>query len=136
MLEILFRVLTSFWAVLASTFVLAFCALAVQKHVRIQGRSPLASRVIKVNSYLYSVASLCFCLAIILPSDSTPKSLRLWDDGHADAVQRQLYHVSKFYEYLDIIFVLANGGSVGLHFAFHHFTVSHSAGQKSCRLTI
>ena len=123
MLEILFRLFTSFWTVLASTVIFVSCALAVQKHVRIHGRSPLASRVIKVNSYLYSVASLCFCLAIIL--SSTPESLKLWDDGRADEVQRQLYHFSKFYEYLDIIFVLASGGSVGLHFAFHHLTVSH-----------
>ena len=124
MLEILLRLFTSFWTVLASTFVLACCALAVQKHVRIQGRSPLASRVIKINSYLYSVASLCFCLAIILSSDLAPESLKLWDDGRADEVQRWLYHFSKFYEYLDIIFVLASGGTVGLHFAFHHLTVS------------
>lgn len=116
---------TSFWTVLASTFVLVYCALAVQRHVRIYGRSPLAARVIKVNSYLYSVASLCFCLAIILSSGPAPESLKPWDDGRADEVQRQLYHFSKFYEYLDIIFVLANGGSIGLHFAFHHLTVSH-----------
>ena len=125
MLEILFRLFTSFWTVLASTVIFVYCALAVQKHVRIHGRSPLASRVIKVNSYLYSVASLCFCLAIILSSDPAPESLKLWDDGRADEVQRQLYHFSKFYEYLDIILVLASGGSVGLHFAFHHLTVSH-----------
>jgi hypothetical protein len=125
MLEILFRPLTSFWTVLASTVTLVYCALAVQKHVRIHGQSPLASRIIKVNSCLYSVASLCFCLAIILSSDPAPESLKLWDDGRADEVQRQLYHFSKFYEYLDIILVLASGGSVGLHFAFHHLTVSH-----------
>jgi GNS1/SUR4 family len=124
MLEILFHPFTSFWTVLVSTFVLVYCALTVQKHVRIHGRSPFAARVIKVNSYLYSFASLCFCLAIILSSDLAPESLKLWDDGRADKVQRWLYHFSKFYEYLDIIFVLASGGSVGLHFAFHHLTVS------------
>lgn len=125
MLEIFFHLFTSFWTVLASTFVLVYCALTVQKHVRIHGRSPFAARVIKVNSYLYSFASLCFCLAIILSSDLAPESLKLWDDGRANEVQRWLYHFSKFYEYLDIIFVLASGGSVGLHFAFHHLTVSH-----------
>jgi hypothetical protein len=118
------QLFTSFWTIPASTFVLVCCALTVQKHVRIHGRSRLAARVIKANSYLYSVASLCFCLAIVLSSDRAPESLKLWDDGRADEVQRQLYHFSKFYEYVDIILVLANGGSIGLHFAFHHLTVS------------
>src|SRR3954470_22963279 len=125
MLKFLFRIFSSFWTILASTFILVYCALAAQRHARIHGRSPFAARAIKVNSCLYSVASLCFCLAITLSSDPTPENLKLWDDGRADGVQRQLYHFSKLYEYLDIIFVLASGGSVGLHFAFHHLTVSH-----------
>ncbi|KAK4240533.1 hypothetical protein C8A03DRAFT_41951 [Achaetomium macrosporum] len=35
---------------------------------------------------------------------------------------RTLYHLSKFYEYLDILSVTAAGGAINLHFAFHHLT--------------
>jgi hypothetical protein len=120
---------SSIWTVLASSYILIHCAFTVKDNVRLRGRIPIASTAIKINSRLYSIASLCFCLAIIFCSDIVSENLRLWfcgdrDGARGDEIQRQLYHFSKLYEYLDIFLVLANGGSVGLHFAFHHLTVS------------
>jgi hypothetical protein len=41
-----------------------------------------------------------------------------------DETLRNLYHFTKFYEYIDIFNVLGAGGEVNPHFGFHHFTVS------------
>ena len=135
MLELVIPHFASIWTVLASTCVLIYGALTIRERVRIHGRLPLASTAIKINSRLYSVASLCFCLVIVASSTVAPETLRLWEGNRQDATQRHLYHLSKLYEYLDIFFVLANGGSVGRHFAFHHLTVSPRVLEKRCHLT-
>ncbi|OBT92629.1 hypothetical protein VE01_09811 [Pseudogymnoascus verrucosus] len=35
------------------------------------------------------------------------------------------YHASKFYEYVDILNVLASGGEIDLHFGVHHLTTMY-----------
>jgi hypothetical protein len=142
MLDLLLRFSTSIWAVFASSVILVHGALTVRESVRHHGQLPLASAAIKINSRIYSISSLCFCFVIVLSSDIVPESLRLrfaceTESTSGDTIQRHLYHFSKLYEYLDIFFVLANGGSVGLHFAFHHLTVSSGALQRiRCHLTV
>ncbi|KAF8989412.1 hypothetical protein BDQ17DRAFT_1373222 [Cyathus striatus] len=38
---------------------------------------------------------------------------------------RLIFYLSNFYEYLDIVLVLWSGGSIGLHFWFHHLTTPY-----------
>lgn len=128
-LELLLRYSSSIWTVFISSWIVVFGALTVRERVRLHGRIPFASTAIKINSRLYSIVSLCFCLVIVLSSVLVPESLEPsiplgLGAVCRDEIQRQLYHFSKLYEYLDLFLVLATGGSVGLHFAFHHLTVS------------
>jgi hypothetical protein len=41
-------------------------------------------------------------------------------------VPRYAYQLSKFYGYLNILFFVANGGSVDLHIGFHHLMTPYS----------
>ncbi|KAK4112821.1 hypothetical protein N656DRAFT_768379 [Canariomyces notabilis] len=68
----------------------------------------LAPVFMKYHNRIYSFASFLLLLLILHPQH--------------DALARTVYHLSKFYEYLDILSVTAAGGSVGLHFGFHHLT--------------
>jgi hypothetical protein len=141
MLELLLRYSSSIWTVVTSSCIVVLGTFTVRERVQLYGRIHIASAAIKINSRLYSIVSLCFCLLIILSSDVVPESPKLpvpWklEAVHREEIQRQLYHFSKLYEYLDLFLVLANGGSVGLHFAFHHLTVSYRALPKiGCHLT-
>ncbi|KAK3307370.1 uncharacterized protein B0T15DRAFT_510652 [Chaetomium strumarium] len=82
-------------------------------YVRLNGSSKtIAPTFMKYNNRLYSLASLVLLLLILL-SGMNPQY---------DATARTLFHASKFYEYLDILSVTAAGGSVNLHFGFHHLT--------------
>jgi hypothetical protein len=81
--------------------------------VRYSGLSKTtAPSFMKYNNRLYSLASLTLFL-LILSSGFDPQY---------NTAARTLYHFSKFYEYLDIMGVTAAGGSVSLHFGFHHLT--------------
>lgn len=42
-----------------------------------------------------------------------------------DHALAKVFHYSKLYEYVDIINVLASGGSVNTHFWFHHLTTPY-----------
>lgn len=101
--------------VVSSTFVFAVTALATGKYCRAFGPFKLAPAVTTLNSKVYAVVSL-FLFFGILASTQSPK---------ADRISRYAYHISKFYEYVDIINVLASGGSINLHFAFHHLTTPY-----------
>jgi hypothetical protein len=65
---------------------------------------------IKYHNRFYSFLSLLLLLLILSPYPQH------------DALAQNLYHLSKFYEYVDILSVTAVGGAVDLHFGFHHLT--------------
>jgi len=81
----------------------------LQRHMRARGGRPhtLAQQTTKLNSRLYAAASLLLLVSIIISDRPTAG---------------RLYHASKFYEYVDILNVVASGGAVDLHFGFHHLT--------------
>ena len=85
--------------------------LSVHLYVSHNGPMSSASTMTKYNSRVYSAASLVLLVLIVWPSD--------------DMLARHLYHASKFYEYLDILGVRAAGGSIDLHFGFHHLTTPY-----------
>jgi hypothetical protein len=62
---------------------------------------------------------------ILAESSESLHLLRLHLKSNEDFIPRYLYHISKFYEYLDIIFFVADGGDVDLHFGFHHLTTPY-----------
>ncbi|KXX76872.1 hypothetical protein MMYC01_206719 [Madurella mycetomatis] len=79
--------------------------------VRRRGPSTtVAPTFTKYNSRLYSLASFLLLLLLLSPYP------------HHDTPARTLFHLSKFYEYVDVLGVTAGGGAVDLHFAFHHLT--------------
>lgn len=90
-------------------FILTYLSLHffVSRHGPIRG----ASTLIKINSWFYSAASLTLFILMLFPSH--------------DLLARRLYHASKFYEYVDILNVRAAGGSIDLHFGFHHLTTPY-----------
>lgn len=90
-------------------FILAWRYL--HDYIRTNGPIRGASRVTKINSILYAIASLALLILILSPSH--------------ESVAQQLYHASKFYEYVDIFNVRASGGIIDLHFGFHHLTTCY-----------
>ncbi|OJD13463.1 hypothetical protein AJ78_06074 [Emergomyces pasteurianus Ep9510] len=105
-------------------------------HVRKNGILPYASTAIKANNYIYTCASLLF-FVILVCSLELPL-LRVFNVKGDDALHRfgiylrnqdeqlrYIYHLSKIYEYIDILLVLATGGQIGWHFGFHHLTTPY-----------
>lgn len=90
-------------------FILVWFSL--HRHVQTNGPIRGASQVTKINSILYAIASLALLVLITSPSH--------------EPVAQQLYHASKFYEYVDILNVRASGGNIDLHFGFHHLTTCY-----------
>lgn len=125
------QLFTTFYEVNCATIVFLSLWLLADLGVRygiLHRHSTTIRQVIKCNSWLYSVASLTLSIALL----STP------DDGQTTL--RQIYHLSKFYEYIDILLVRASGAPIGLHFGFHHLTtpyltlirvVRHSVGWQT-----
>lgn len=83
----------------------------LHSHVREHGPIPGAPQVTRVNSRIYAVLSLCLLALIVSPNH--------------EHLAQQLYHASKFYEYVDIFNVTASGGAIDLHFGFHHLTTPY-----------
>ncbi|KAK2758212.1 hypothetical protein FQN54_004056 [Arachnomyces sp. PD_36] len=132
--------LTSFPSVLSTSFGFATLALLTTRYVRIHGPIPLASKIMKFHNYSYSLLSLIFFLTLISGSISSflrdaPAGETWWwrwmllmrgeNEGKGMEWMRYIYHYSKFYEYQDALYVLANGGEVHLHFGFHHLTTPY-----------
>jgi hypothetical protein len=84
-------------------------------HVRVstKGAFPVARKINKIHSRIYSIVSLFLCYLALSPHYRNSE------------IARQLYHVSKFYEYIDILTVRAGGSQIDLHFGFHHLTTPY-----------
>src|SRR5262245_1676276 len=99
-------------ALLISSIALVSFGVLLRRRVRTGGRIPLARAIIVANSYLYAAASLWFCLAVASSLSATPHKETgpsRWLDHYGSAeAQRNMYHFSKLYEYLDVWLVLAN----------------------------
>jgi len=97
--------------ILASTGLFTLSWLAIDRRVTRNGPIPGARTLSRISNGLYSPASLLLLLLILDPS--------------RDAQARYLYHLSKFYEYSDVLLVRAAGGAIDLHFAIHHLTTPY-----------
>ncbi|KAI0514650.1 hypothetical protein F5B22DRAFT_610257 [Xylaria bambusicola] len=99
----------SFMVFQTTCFIIAW--LAIGRHVSRNGPIPGARTLNKVHSCLYSAIS-----AILLYLALSPNH---------DEIARTFYHLSKFYEYIDVLTVRAGGSSIDLHFGFHHLTTPY-----------
>ncbi|KAK9433327.1 hypothetical protein V1505DRAFT_362358 [Lipomyces doorenjongii] len=115
--------LTTIPGILCPTVVFVTTAAFVRSRVLSHGPLPISSTFIKFNNRFYGAVSLWFLFTILLSRMTMPYSgnTLIWLLP-TDADRRYAYHLSKFYEYIDILLVLANGGQVALHFGFHHLT--------------
>lgn len=91
----------------------AFVSVWAVIHRRVASHGPItaARKVVFLNSWFYSLASVVL-LTLILNQE--------YED-----LARKVYHASKFYEYIDILGVRASGGDIDLHFAVHHLTTPY-----------
>lgn len=97
--------------VLSQSAVFITIWLALSHYVSVHGPIRGARTVTTFNSWFYAVVSFIMFLLVLSPSH--------------DALARRLYHYSKFYEYVDILNVLASGGAIDLHFGVHHLTTMY-----------
>ncbi|KAI3318130.1 hypothetical protein HD806DRAFT_325154 [Xylariaceae sp. AK1471] len=93
------------------TLIFVFAYLAISHHITHHGPIPGARTANKLHSRIYSAIS-----AVLLYLTLSP---------HHEDTARTLYHVSKFWEYIDVLTVRAGGGSIDLHFGFHHLTTPY-----------
>ncbi|KAM5341752.1 hypothetical protein ACJ41O_014783 [Fusarium nematophilum] len=83
----------------------------IRLHVAAHGPINQARIITKINSWFYSAASLAFILLLTFPS--------------LDHQARHVFHLSKLYEYIDVLGVCATGREIDLHFGFHHLTTPY-----------
>ncbi|PGH15035.1 hypothetical protein AJ79_02717 [Helicocarpus griseus UAMH5409] len=131
---------------LPATLIFLFLSTIIYHHVHVRknGPIPYTSTLIKLNNRIYALASLLFCLALVLSFEpilqllgnnnnnveqndrSAPWLYRFGTYVHDhDGQMRYIYHVSKVYEYIDVLLVLAGGGQIGWHFGVHHLTTPY-----------
>jgi hypothetical protein len=122
-------VLTTIPELLTFTLLSTTTWLSLHIYVRHYGPISVARRIIKVNSWIYTIVSLLmFLLVIAAPSSPTGPGTGTTKEYHhlfPAASTRYIYHLSKFYEFLDIFLVCAAGSPINLHFAFHHLTTPY-----------
>ncbi|KAI0458245.1 hypothetical protein F5B21DRAFT_460324 [Xylaria acuta] len=85
--------------------------LVIDRRVSHHGPISGARALNRVHSCVYSAVS-----AVLL---------YLTLSTNHDSTARTLYHISKFWEYIDVLTVRAGGGCIDLHFGFHHLTTPY-----------
>lgn len=89
-------------------FILVWACL--HHHVTKNGPFPKARGISKIHNILYSIINIPLLVLV------------LFSPPHGNLLARRLYHLTKAYEYLDILTVCASGSRIALHFAVHHLT--------------
>jgi len=127
--------LTSLVEVAASTVIFVPVWAFIHYRVKRSGPFNLGKPFLQFLNGSEVVLAIYLLASIILatPALSAPLSSRsaifasISDRLQADDgfISRYSYHLSKFYEYFDIFFFVADGGEVGLHFGFHHLTTPY-----------
>ncbi|KAL4876786.1 hypothetical protein BJY04DRAFT_199455 [Aspergillus karnatakaensis] len=90
--------------------------LTLHLYVHRNGPIPLTRSVAKLNNRFYAAISLAMFLTVTLQTTKTAGD---------DSQIRYIYHLSKLYEFIDILLVCASGGPISLHFGFHHLTTPY-----------
>lgn len=106
-------VLTTLPEVLTFSLLLLLAWTAVDAYVTRFGLISAARPLTRVHNWFYAAVSLVMLLQI------------LNDDAKDSFTIRYIFHLSKFYESLDILLVCASGSQIGRPLAFHHFTTPY-----------
>ncbi|TFK44079.1 hypothetical protein BDQ12DRAFT_730189 [Crucibulum laeve] len=130
--------MTDLPAIELSSVIFATTAFSIHVYVQKNGPIPFSRQILRLNSAIYSIVSLFFVLQIgglILRLLGTSSAIGIQETAHKillqpstdpkDKTLRYLYHLSKFWEYVDIFSVLATGSSIGIAFSFHHLTTPY-----------
>lgn len=119
------RPMTSLQAVILATGPFVFLWSTLRGYVERHGplSLSLARHTTRLNNQLYAVFSLGLAGLILndmLPSGGTK---RIETFGLSSSDLAYVYHLSKFYEYVDVFNLVAAGHPIGPHMAFHHLTM-------------
>jgi hypothetical protein len=109
--------LTSLQSVILTTGPFVFLWSILRGYVTRNGPLGFARPVMQLNNQVYGLLSLA--LAYLILNDVYAFQPI---DGVKSSHLAYTYHLSKFYEYIDVFGVVASGGEVGPHFGFHHIT--------------
>ncbi|KIW86843.1 uncharacterized protein Z519_12629 [Cladophialophora bantiana CBS 173.52] len=112
------RPLTSLQSVILTTGPFVFLWSTLRGYVARNGPFSVARPVTRLNSQVYALFSLALAYLI------------LNDVFHFQDLQQvvkssdlaYIYHLSKFYEYIDVFNLVAAGTPINPHMAFHHIT--------------
>ena len=104
--------LTSIWSTLSLLICLISVALAINVHMKSRQRHGYTNAKLlhRVNNRIYAVFSLLLGILMLF--------------GYSYKTYGYIYHLSKFYESIDIFLFLLSGSVPNLHFAVHHATTA------------
>jgi GNS1/SUR4 family len=110
-------------SVFFSSFLFVGTYLGLEKAVVNRGPSQKAATMMTIHNSVQVLLSLTI-LSLILATAVPIPWASILEIARADdaSLARLVYHYSKFYEYVDIFLMAAQGKPVGLHFFFHHLT--------------
>lgn len=120
--------------VIVSTVTYVSVWQTIQLRVKQHGTFKHASAVIHVYSYVQVVVSSILLtltlLSLVSPPQHAPSTTTFTTILHAvhkddSFLPRYCLHLSRIFEYLDMVFFVAAGNTPDLHFAFHHLTTPY-----------
>lgn len=128
--------LTTLSEVLLTSWIFIPCWLLVRDHVRQRGPIKVARKLMFYHNIFQVLLSIFIVITILISILSQFTSPELLPpilaavQRHDSFLPRYTYHLSKTYEYLDIILFVLNGGHTGkgdvdLHFVLHHLTTPY-----------
>ncbi len=112
--------LTSLQSVILTTGPFVFFWSTLRRYISRNGAFGFARPFTRLNNQLYALFSLglgCLILNDVFHFQNDVAGLDLNTSDLA-----YIYHLSKFYEYLDVFNLVAAGTEIGPHMAFHHIT--------------
>jgi hypothetical protein len=116
------RALTSLQSVILTTGPFVFLWSTLRGFIARNGPLPFAKFFTRVNSQIYALFSLGLGYLILNDVFHFHKELPPSFSDLTTADLAYIYHLSKFYEYLDVFNLVAAGTQIGPHMAFHHVT--------------
>jgi len=128
--------LTTLPEVILSTLIFVLIWILLRRHVLEHGPIPHALRMLQIHNGIQVVVSIYLVTTILLSTveaTSFPEPLQpivVAIQTRDSLLPRYSYHLSKMYEYVDIILFVSKGGHSGkadvdLHFGFHHLTTPY-----------
>ena len=122
--------------VILSTTIFVPLWVLLRRHVRAHGPIPHALAMLQIHNAIQVVVAVYLIATTILSTvdpSSFPEPLQpmvVVIQAHNSFLPRYSYHLSKAYEYVDVILFVSKGGHTGkadidLHFGFHHLTTPY-----------